>query len=247
MLQLVKMGASEVDPHNSVAVAHVQLDLGDGEVSDYGTVPIIQSLGLTALPAAASDNGDAAEGLLDESVGGLNGAIVGARDVRCADVAKGLGPGGTALHSTGEDASKRSQVRCLEDMLAILIGNDTPIIIDRAAKRATVDLWGTRVEISQANGIVLCDDTGTGMVSIKGGVVTISGTLTLAGGVSMGGATAQPLAINTSLQVYLTALEVLLGTIAAATVPATSAAVVAFSAAQAATKLTMGTLTTKGQ
>lgn len=245
-MQIVQLGAAEVDPDTNVPMAHVQLPLGDGEVSDYGNIPIMQCLGVTSLPAPATDAG-AAEGVIDEELGGLNGTMVGGRDPRSADVAKGLGPGGTALHSTGADASKRSQVRCLEDMLAILIGNDTPIIIDRAAKRATVDLWGTRVEISQANGIVLCDETGTGMVSLKGGIVTISGTLSLAGGVSMGGAAAQPLAINTSLQVYLTALEVLLGTIAAATVPPTSAAVVAFTAAQVATKLTMGTLTTKGQ
>ena len=147
-MQVVKLGASKVDATTGVPMARAQLDLGDGEVSEYGEIPMLQCLGVTALPAAASPDGSAAEGVVDEELGGLNGTVVGGRDVRSADVAKGLGPGGTAVHSTGADSAKRSQVRCLEDVLALLVGNDSVVSMDRGADLFQIAFGEALIEIN---------------------------------------------------------------------------------------------------
>lgn len=203
MNQLVKLGASEVAKPTGVPVAHVQLDIGGGESSDYGVVPMLQALGVTAIPAAASDNGDAAEGILVEEIGGLNGAVIGARDARSADVAEGLGPGGTALHSTEEDPSTRAQVRCLPNILAFLIGNDTPITINREKKEAVLNLWGHQIQID-ADSITFTEKDGA-YIELKGGKMVFNASaITAAGGMSSG-AVGIPVALATPLLTYLQA------------------------------------------
>lgn len=182
-LQLVELGAAKLDSTSSVPVAHVQLDIGDGEVSDYGEVPMMQCLGVTSLPSAATDTG-AAEGLLDENVGGLNGCVVGGRDARCASVASGLGPGGTALHSTGADNAKRSQVRCIENLLALLVGNDSILSMDRGSDLFQIGFGGAIFEINAGKIRIVAKGGKAGIMIDESGSVSIFGIQIVLGGLS---------------------------------------------------------------
>jgi hypothetical protein len=89
---------------------------------------------------------------------------------------------------------------------------------------------------------------GTGNASIKldGNNCDLNGTANVAGSLTVATGTI-PVALSAPLVSYLTALEAVLTTISAATVPATSPAVVAFISAGAALKTAMVSLSLKAQ
>lgn len=229
----------------------VEVDTENDIREDLGEMPLAFALGITALPAAPDDSGQA-EGIVLEGVGGLNACAVGGRDTRCSDVVGELDPGDTCLHSTGADAENRARVFCKNGCLALLVGNDLTMVFDRANKAVSLSAFGHAVEISDANGIMMADSTGSGWFQLKDGSATLSGSgVTIAGAVSIGNAAAQPVVLAPSLLSYLTALEALLtamaATIDAKLVPTTvtSPAVAAFIASGAAFKTAATAVFTK--
>jgi hypothetical protein len=87
------------------------------------------------------------------------------------------------------------------------------------------------------NSVVIKNKAGNAYVEVNDDGITANGNTVVNGGAVLGTPLgAQPAAVATPLVTYLTALEVLLGTISAATVPTTAAAVTAFVSAQAANK-----------
>lgn len=183
--QLVQLGAAQIDPGTHVPMVTAQLPLGGGETAPIGTIPMVQCLGVTSLPAPATDAG-AAEGVLEEEIGGLNGAVIGARDCRSAAVAVGLGPGGTALHSTGPDAAKRSQVRCIENLLALLIGNDSIISLDRGNDLFQVALGGALIEINHGKIRIVAKGGKAGiMIDGESGSLSLFGAQVILGGLGV--------------------------------------------------------------
>jgi hypothetical protein len=90
------------------------------------------------------------------------------------------------------------------------------------------------------NSVTVKNKAGDAYVEVNDEGVTLNGNTVVNGGAVLGGPVgAQAVAIAPPLVTYLSALEILLGTIAAATVPTTAPAVAAFVTAQAATKVAM--------
>lgn len=244
MPDIYTLGASRVtDPEGNsippVCKVTYEIDPETDTREDWGELPLMFGLGLTALPAPPDDKGWA-EGFCVE--GGIYSATcVGARDVRSADVVGELKPGETALHSTGSDKTKRSRVFCKENTLALLVGNDTGLIVDRENGTISIMLKGkVRMQIKDSDdSIVAVAKSGKAWLEIKNDRVNAVGKVT------NGGAASGPLALATQLATAITAANVtLLGTPEPVNGTVVAAALTAIAKAlggAAATKLTTGT------
>jgi len=240
---------------NILPVVKLQLEVDpeSGDAEDFGEVPLMPCLGITALPAPPDDSGRA-EGLAIEGAGGFTAVVAGARDARCVDVVAQLQPGETAVHNTGGDKAKRSRLFCKEDLLALLVGDDTTFVIDRGQKYAILAIpEAGQFELSKAKGFMVSDTSGAGIVIKDGKMVLNAGQVTLPGGLHVGGDTAQPLVKSVGLLGYLSALETLLVGLAGAidaktpSSPGVSVGVVnAFISAGASLKTQLTALTTNG-
>lgn len=260
MPDIYTLGAARVTDasgSNILPVVKLQLEVDpeSGDAEDFGEVPLMPCLGLTALPAPPDDDGRA-EGLAIEGVGGFTAVVAGARDARCVDVVAQLQPGETALHNTGGDQDKRSRVFCKENLVALLVGDDSTFVIDRGQKYAILAIpEAGQFELSKANGFMVADTSGAG-ITIKDGKMTLNaGQVSLPGGLHVGGAAAEPLVKVSGLLAYLSALEVLLTTLATqidAKVPSTPpvvptlGAVGTFVTTASAFKTQLTALTTNG-
>lgn len=256
MPDLYTAGASRVvNPDGTytspVCKMSLEVDAENGTREDMGEMPLMQALGLTALPAPPDDSGQA-ELVALEGVGGFTACAVGGRDTRCADVAGELAPGETCLHNTGGAAANRARVFCKDNHLSLLVGNDLTFILDRESESVSLAAFGHTIEVSKDNGILL-GESGGAWFHLQDGEATLSaGGLNLAGAVSIGNATAQPVALATPITAYFTALEVLLAGLATAIdaklapSPGVSAgAVTAFIGSTAALKAQLVALFTK--
>lgn len=188
MADLFTLGTGAVRDENGNQIPPtVRLLLQGGEdesdVEDYGDIPLSNALGVTALPAAADDDGSA-EGIAVE-VSSYGYACVGARDTRCSDVVGQLKAGETAVHNTGGDKTKRSRAFFKEDCASIIVGNDVVLMLDRKNKKITITGFGHIFEMSEANGVTLAPKGG------KAGIqMTEAGSVYLWGAnVNLGGRT----------------------------------------------------------
>jgi hypothetical protein len=183
----------------------------DGEREPVGTAaPMVQCLGVTSVPADPSAEGHA-EGVVMSPCGPYTSAVVGGTDTRCADVVGQMTKGDTALHGTHAAADKRAAVFCKENLLAILVGKDTAIVVDRGSGAITInDASGNQIEMSADNGIMLVEQGGA-WLQLKGGAITMAQSgLNLAGAVSIGDATAMPIVKMPAMTTYTGALATLL-------------------------------------
>lgn len=230
-LDICTLGAAKINGQTNVMTVEVSRDTGlDDESEPLGTAPMVSCLGVTAMPAPPTAEGHA-EGVTLSPCGPYTTAVIGGADTRSADVVGQLTPGDTALHGTHADADKRASVFCKENLLAILVGNDTAVVIDRENKAITVnDANGNQVEISKDGGIMLLESGGA-WLQLKGGLVTISGSsLNICGAASIGNAAASPVALAVPTAGALTAI----GAAAAAGVGAISPVETGFAAFAAA-------------
>ena len=76
--------------------------LGDNPDTDAPVFDVMMpcALGLTAKPYPATAEGYV-EAVLEDEVDGLDGLVIGARDLRTAKIVGNLKDGDTCLHSTG--------------------------------------------------------------------------------------------------------------------------------------------------
>lgn len=165
----------------------LEIDAENGIREPMGEMPLMQALGLTALPAPPDDSGQA-ELVALEGVGGFTACAVGGRDTRCADVAGRLKAGETCLHNTGGAADKRAKVLLKEDCASIVVGNDLVVMLDRKNSKIQVLGFGHILEMSSAQGIVMGAKGGKNGIQLKeDGSVTIWGTTVNLGGLTTPG------------------------------------------------------------
>lgn len=168
MSQLCEAGSSELHAGTGSLLVQCKaapVDEDGEEAPDYGRAIFASCLGVTARPAPADDSG-AAELLVDDDVPGLDGVVIGGRDPRSADVIAELGDGETCLHSTGPGFGSR--VFCKDQLVAIVVGDDTVINVDRKNKKITVAGFGCVFEMSDAQGIVLGEPGGAALILKNG-------------------------------------------------------------------------------
>lgn len=192
MADLYTLGASRVvnaDGSFTSPVCHVTLEVDEatGTREDMGEVPLMFALGLTSLPAAPDENGQA-DGVALEGVGGFNSCVVGGRDTRCSDVAGKLKPGETCVHNTGGTSETRARVLLKENCAAIIVGNDLVQMLDRKNQKIQIIGFGGVFEMSKAQGIVMTPKGGKCGIQLKeDGSVTIWGATVNLGGLSAPG------------------------------------------------------------
>lgn len=164
--ELVDLGSSRLHPvSNAIEVQCRGPEVDEGQAPDYGEVPLIQALGVSARPAPSDDDGGSQGVLVD--VPGTTGVLVGCTDVRASDNYKELGPGESALHATGKGFNAR--VLCKDGIVSIVVDDNMTITIDRnnggSIKMATPQ--GHRLQL---------DKDGIAMRTQEGGGIQISGT-----------------------------------------------------------------------
>ena len=163
--------------------ASVQItgDVDDNE--SFGEVASFQALGVTALPAAPTSTGSA-EGIILRDVGNLNGAIVGARDGRCAGVVAAMQPGDTVLHSC--DPNAKAQVRVHANKQIVMITEDS----DAKTMLLMLDGKNDKITITAFGGIIEMTPEGLNIVA-PGGKASIlmseEGDIRIHGKVQIGG------------------------------------------------------------
>jgi hypothetical protein len=168
----------------------LEVDESSDTREDLGEMPLMFGLGLTALPAAPDESGQA-EGVAIEGVGGFNACAVGGRDTRCADVAGKLKPGETCIHNTGGTPETRSRVLLKENCASIIVGNNLTLILDRKNSKIQITGFGHIFEMSAAQGIVMGAKGGKNGIQLKeDGSVTIWGTSVNLGGMTTPGTSA---------------------------------------------------------
>lgn len=125
---LVKLGvASRGADSNLVKVQAVnQLTTDPEDVEHFGEIDMIQSLGLTSMPAAPDDDG-AATGFVVRDAANTDGIVIGGFDVRTAQTTFELGPGETCLHSTGKDYDSR--VFCKDKSVSLVVTKKAVVML----------------------------------------------------------------------------------------------------------------------
>lgn len=185
-LDIVTLGAAQLDATTKAPVVQAIRENGDdAEAESFGELPMLMALGITALPAPANDAGRA-EGVV-AAAGSLDGVCIGAWDTRQASVAGALKPGETCTHSTGEGFDSRIFYK--NQVLALVVGDDVVLTLDRAAGKIQIAGFGGIFEMS-ATGIRLAAPDGKAFIAINA-----DGTLNLVGtAVTLGGASTPPVA-----------------------------------------------------
>lgn len=130
---IVNLGASELDPKTRTLLVQCKgaaVD-SDGTAPDYGRVAVMSQLGLTVKAWPADKNGSA-QGIVATDAPGVNAALVGARDARCADVVGNLKDGDVCLHSCGPQHKAQIQLKETKRQVALLTedkNKDTQMIL----------------------------------------------------------------------------------------------------------------------
>jgi len=180
MSDIVDLGASALNPTTNAVTASckgAEVDGDSTDAPDFADLTLACALGVAARPAPADENGSA-QGLILDDIPGQMGVVVGGFDPRTADTYKELGPGETALFATGDGYDAR--VLCKDQVVSIIVGNDTVFSIDRKERKASLAVAGQLVEVSRDNGILLVGDGAS--IQIKGGTIALRGTVILGGG-----------------------------------------------------------------
>lgn len=154
----------------------------DGTAPDYGAAPYFCGLGEVAIPWPADDDGSA-EAIIATDVPGMDGAVVGMRDVRIADIVGNMEPGDKASFSVGPQKSAMSLYR--ERKRQVLHrtkdsrGKDVVILMDGTNDKVQIAAFGLAFEMSREQGFVMSDGGAT--IQVKGGVIALTGTVVLGG------------------------------------------------------------------
>lgn len=164
--------------------ASVQItgDVDDNE--SFGEVASFQALGVTALPAAPTSAGSA-EGIILRDVGNLNGAIVGARDGRCASVVAAMQPGDTVLHSCDPNAKAQVRVHANKQIALVTEGTDGKTmlqLLDGKNDKITITAFGGLIEMTP-DGISIVAPGSKASILLNGDQISLLGKIQLGGNV----------------------------------------------------------------
>jgi hypothetical protein len=168
MAEILTLGVGRVTDTDGSQIPPVVRGLLEGsddpdDISDEGEVPLMNALGLTALPAPKDDTGHA-EGVFVE-VPCYGTACIAGRDTRCADVYGKLKAGETAVHNTGGDVSKRSRLLLKEDCASIIVGNNVVVMVDRKNSKIQIAAFGHMFQMTTNDGIVMTAGVANGATS----------------------------------------------------------------------------------
>src|SRR5689334_7493774 len=161
MSGLVDIGSARLDEKTNTVLVQAkseQIGSKEDDAPGFDGAPVFGALGITAVPWPKDDRGNA-QGVNDESIPGHNGVITSIRDARAAGVVQELGPGETAIHSTGPDFD--SVIFLKKQLLAMMVGDDMAFVMDRDGKKVTLTAFGMVLEFSPAQGITLTNGQAT--------------------------------------------------------------------------------------
>lgn len=200
-----QINTTVLDPETNLPVIQATVPItGPDDVENFGEVASYQALGVTALPYAPDENGSA-EGVIIRDVGNFNGAIVGARDERCAEVVATMRPGDVVLHAC--DPKAKAQVRCLADrrIAAVTEGTDKKtmmLLLDGKEDKIQISAFGGIIELTK-DSLSLVAPGSKASIILSGDQITILGKLQL-GGIAPTHAVmcADPATISTIQMVY---------------------------------------------
>lgn len=180
MADLLDIGSARLDAKtNTVLVQAKSAQIGNtpDDAPGFDAAPVFGALGITAVPWPKDERGNA-QATGDESIPGHNVVITSIRDARAAGVVQDLGPGETAIHSTGPDFD--SLVLLKKQLAAIMVGDDCAVVMDRENKCFSISCFGHHLEISAANGIVATTGQGA-TIQLAGRIASIMGQVVLGG------------------------------------------------------------------
>lgn len=180
MSDIIDIGSAALDAKTNVLLVQAKttaIGVDADDAPDIGDAPIACALGVTAFPAPANENGYA-QGVKTELPGTTGGWITAARDTRVADVVAQLGAGETCLHSTGKAFDSR--VFCKDQLLALIVGDDMAVVVDRKNKKITLSAFGGHFEISESDGVYMAHEGA--MARVKDGMFQALGQVVLGGG-----------------------------------------------------------------
>jgi len=146
----------------------------DGTAPDFGDTPIMCALGLTAMPFPATEEGSA-EAIVADDLPGVDGVVIGARDVRTANIVGNLKPGDTVLHSTGPEQA--AQIQLKEEKRQVVArtkdtrGKDMAVVVDGKNDKVSVTAMGMLIEMSRDNGVNVVGTGGAGIQLVDGKVI----------------------------------------------------------------------------
>ena len=153
---------------------------GPDDYESFGHVASFQALGITALPYAPTDDGHA-EGIILRDVGNFTGAIVGARDVRCASVVNAMQPGDVVLHSCDPNAKAQIRVHANKQIALVTEGKDDKtmlLMLDGKNDKITITAFGGIVEMTP-DGINIVAPGSKASILMSGDQITLLGKVQL--------------------------------------------------------------------
>lgn len=176
-IHLVDLGASELTSETNVPWSQCkQSGVDEDTRPDFGRVQIMGCLGAVARPAPQNDRG-AAQGVVVEVEGGTY--CVGGYDPRSSKMAGEIQAGESAYGATGEDFDSRALFK--DQVLALIVGDDHIVVVDRKRKEITINCPGGIIKVSEKDGIVLADASGKSSIHLKGEFAGIIGRVVLGG------------------------------------------------------------------
>jgi hypothetical protein len=199
-IDVVTLSPGKLDETTGVALVQASQPVsGDDDAEPFADAPMLMALGLHAVPYPPSAGGHC-EGLLAGGVGGLNGCVIGARDVRTASIAGNLKPGDTVLSTTGPNQAAQLQLK--EDKRqAVLVakkanGEQMLVSLDGNAETMTIAINGAVIAVDTDGTISLIHPNGkSGLIIGEAGVQVVGKLL---GGVPVPGTS---LAMGTAAQI----------------------------------------------
>lgn len=206
-----RINTSTLDEDNKLPLIQATVPItSDDDYESFGEVASYQALGVTALPFAPTDAG-AAEGVILRDVGNLNGAIIGARDERCAGVVSTMQPGDTVLHSCDPEAKAQVRVHANRQIAMVTEGSDGKTMV------SMLDGKNDKITITAFGGIIEMTPDGISIVApgSKSSILLSGDQITLLGKVQLGGIAPTHVVLCTDLA-SITAIQTLLPSIGVA-------------------------------
>lgn len=222
---ICQINTSKLDDTSKVPLIQAFVPItGEDDYESFGEIASYQTLGVTVLPFPPDDSGFA-EGIVLRDVGSFNGAIVGARDERCAAVVANMQPGDAILHSC--DPKAKAQVRCHANRQVALVTEGT----DEKTIALVLDGSTDKVQIAAFGGLIQMSPDGIALVAPDGKsslLLNKDGSISLLGNAQIGGTTGS----HSTLCAVETALAAWIATAgpADAMAPQCSASIVALKA-----------------
>ena len=174
---ICQINTSKLDADTKLPLIEASVPItGPEDYETFGEVASYQALGITSLPYPPSDQGHA-EGVILRDVGALNGAIIGARDERCANVVATMKAGDTVLHSCDPKAKAQVRVHSNRQVALVTEGSDGKTmlqLLDGKNDKITITAFGGLIEMTP-DGISIVAPGSKASILMKGDQIMLLG------------------------------------------------------------------------